>query len=187
MTHLGYPAYFMVILGVWKVLGGVVVVAPRLPRLKEWAYAGMLFDLTGAAASHAAVGDPVAKIATPLILMGIVAASWALRPGSRKLSIGFESGIVCSASTPTPTPRHRALFQCRRPVRLDYCGSLAKRVANGSPSPMRIRRRRNGCSDFSPRPRFGCPANNARQKASDCEIFTPSAAMAAISHSRAIL
>src|SRR6266851_1122968 len=84
MTHLGYPAYFVTILGVWKVLGGIAVLAPRLPRLKEWAYAGMLFDLTGASASHAAVGDPAAKIATPLIILAIVAASWALRPESRK-------------------------------------------------------------------------------------------------------
>jgi uncharacterized membrane protein YphA (DoxX/SURF4 family) len=85
MTHLGYPVYFMVILGVWKVLGGVAVLLPRLPRVKEWAYAGMLFDLSGAAASHAAVEDPVGKIVTPLVLLGIVAASWALRPASRKL------------------------------------------------------------------------------------------------------
>jgi uncharacterized membrane protein YphA (DoxX/SURF4 family) len=85
MTHLGYPAYFASILGVWKVLGGVAVLAPRLPRLKEWAYAGMVFDLTGAAASHAASGDPVTKIATPLAILVIVIASWALRPESRKL------------------------------------------------------------------------------------------------------
>jgi uncharacterized membrane protein YphA (DoxX/SURF4 family) len=85
MTHLGYPAYFVLILGVWKVLGGVAVLVPRFPRLKEWAYAGMLFDLTGATASHAAIGDPVDKIVTPIILLGIVAASWALRPDSRKL------------------------------------------------------------------------------------------------------
>jgi uncharacterized membrane protein YphA (DoxX/SURF4 family) len=85
MRHLGYPDYFMVILGVWKILGGLVVLAPGLPRLKEWAYAGMLFDLSGAAASHASVGDPVMKIATPLIILGVVMASWALRPESRKL------------------------------------------------------------------------------------------------------
>ncbi len=85
MTLLGYPAYFVIILGVWKVLGGIAVLVPGVPRLKEWAYAGMFFDLTGAAASHAAVGDPAAKIATPLILVVIVAASWALRPESRKL------------------------------------------------------------------------------------------------------
>ena len=85
MTHLGYPSYFMVILGVWKVLGGMVVLLPRLPRLKEWAYAGMLFDLSGASASHASVGDPAAKIATPLIILCIVLTSWALRPESRRL------------------------------------------------------------------------------------------------------
>jgi uncharacterized membrane protein YphA (DoxX/SURF4 family) len=85
MAHLGYPAYFVTILGVWKVLGGVAVLAPRLPRLKEWAYAGMLFDLTGAAASHAAVGDAAGRIVAPLIISGIVAASWALRPESRRL------------------------------------------------------------------------------------------------------
>jgi uncharacterized membrane protein YphA (DoxX/SURF4 family) len=85
MTHLGYPIYFMVILGVWKVLGGIAVLIPRIPLLKEWAYAGMFFDLSGAAASHASVGDPAAKIATPLLLLGIVIGSWALRPQSGKL------------------------------------------------------------------------------------------------------
>ena len=83
--HLGYPVYLLTILGVWKVLGTLAVLAPGVPRLKEWAYAGMLFDLTGAAASHAAVGDPVGNVATPLIILGIVMASWALRPESRKL------------------------------------------------------------------------------------------------------
>jgi len=85
MTQLGYPGYFVVILGVWKFLGGVAVLLPRTPMLKEWAYAGMFFDLTGASASHAAVGDPAAKIATPLVILGVVAVSWALRPDSRKV------------------------------------------------------------------------------------------------------
>ena len=88
MTHLGYPPYFMVILGVWKILGGIAVLTPRLPLVKEWAYAGMLFDLTGASASHASVGDPAIKIATPLIILCIVIASWALRPSSRKPGTG---------------------------------------------------------------------------------------------------
>jgi uncharacterized membrane protein YphA (DoxX/SURF4 family) len=86
MAELGYPDYVVTILGVWKVLGAIAVLAPGLSRLKEWAYAGMFFDLSGAAASHAAVGDPVAKIVTPLIILGIVIASWALRPESRKLN-----------------------------------------------------------------------------------------------------
>jgi uncharacterized membrane protein YphA (DoxX/SURF4 family) len=86
MTHLGYPPYFASILGVWKILGALALLAPGLPRVKEWAYAGIVFDLTGAAVSHAAVGDPAAKVITPLILLAIAAASWMLRPQSRKLS-----------------------------------------------------------------------------------------------------
>jgi hypothetical protein len=80
---LGYPAYLVTILGVWKVLSVPALLAPRLPRLKEWAYAGIFFDLTGAAASHAFSGESPAKIATPLVLLLIAAASWALRPPSR--------------------------------------------------------------------------------------------------------
>ncbi|HEV8548257.1 MAG TPA: DoxX family protein [Polyangiaceae bacterium] len=82
MAHLGYPAYFMLILGTWKVLGAIAVVAPGFPRLKEWAYAGMAFDLSGAALSHAAVGDPAAKVVLPLVILGLVAASSALRPAA---------------------------------------------------------------------------------------------------------
>jgi uncharacterized membrane protein YphA (DoxX/SURF4 family) len=85
LAHLGYPAYVAVLLGVWKLLGAAVVAAPRLPRLKEWAYAGMVFDLTGAAFSHAASGDPAGKVITPLVVLAIVAASWALRPARRTL------------------------------------------------------------------------------------------------------
>jgi hypothetical protein len=82
MSHLGYPSYFMLILGAWKVLGALALVAPRFPRLKEWAYAGIAFDLTGAALSHAAVGDGAAKVIVPLVLFGLVATSWALRAPS---------------------------------------------------------------------------------------------------------
>jgi hypothetical protein len=85
MTHLGYPAYFMLILGAWKLLGGGVILLPGLPLLKEWAYAGMIFDLTGASASHVASGDDVRHILTPLVLAALVVASWALRPGNRRL------------------------------------------------------------------------------------------------------
>ena len=82
---LGYPLYFVTILGVWKLLGGIAVLAPRLPRLKEWAYAGAIFDLTGAVFSHAATGDDARHIVTPLIFAGVAVASWALRPASRVL------------------------------------------------------------------------------------------------------
>ncbi len=86
MAHLGYPAYFLTILGTWKVLGALAILWPGLPRLKEWAYAGMVFDLTGAAASHLASGDGVDKVIAPAVLLGLVAVSWALRPKSRMLA-----------------------------------------------------------------------------------------------------
>ena len=85
VAHLGYPSYFLTILGTWKILGAIVVLSPRLPRLKEWAYAGMIFDLTGAAASRASLGDPIAMVVVPLVISGVVIASWALRPEGRRL------------------------------------------------------------------------------------------------------
>jgi uncharacterized membrane protein YphA (DoxX/SURF4 family) len=85
LAELGYPAYFITILGVWKVLGGLAILAPGFPRLKEWAYAGIAFDLTGAAFSHVAVGHPPAKVAVPLAFLAVAATSWALRPSSRTL------------------------------------------------------------------------------------------------------
>src|SRR5262249_19893115 len=85
MAHLGYPLYFAAILGAWKLLGAIAIAAPGLPRLKEWAYAGFVFDLSAAAASRAAVGDGAADVAAPLVFLGLVLASWALRPSSRKL------------------------------------------------------------------------------------------------------
>jgi uncharacterized membrane protein YphA (DoxX/SURF4 family) len=88
LAHLGYPAYFATIIGVWKVLGGVAVLAPRFPRLKEWAYAGILFDLTGAAVSHAVTGDEAPKVLVPLVMAGLALTSWSLRPQSRKLGVG---------------------------------------------------------------------------------------------------
>jgi len=86
MAHLGYPPYFLTIFGAWKVLGAIAVLLPRSPRLKEWAYAGMIFDLTGAAASRAALGDRAVMILVPLLIAGVVTASWALRPAARRLA-----------------------------------------------------------------------------------------------------
>jgi uncharacterized membrane protein YphA (DoxX/SURF4 family) len=86
MAHLGYPLYLAALLGAWKLAGAAAIVAPGLPRLKEWAYAGMFFDLSGAAVSHAARGDGARAIATPLVLLALVMASWALRPQSRTLA-----------------------------------------------------------------------------------------------------
>ena len=80
LLHLGYPAYFGMILGSWELLGSIAIIVPGLPRLKEWTYAGMFFTLTGAALSHAAAGDPVGHILAPLTLLVTVLTSWALQP-----------------------------------------------------------------------------------------------------------
>lgn len=85
MVHLGYPVYFVTIIGCWKVLGTIALLAPRFPRLKEWAYAGIFFNMTGAAASHVACNDAGWHVIVTLTFAGIAMASWALRPDSRSL------------------------------------------------------------------------------------------------------
>ena len=85
LAQLGYPSYLLVILGVWKVAGGLVVLAPGLPRLKEWAYAGAVFDLTGAAASHLARGNAAFHVIVPIALTIVALVSWATRPARRRL------------------------------------------------------------------------------------------------------
>jgi DoxX-like protein len=91
ITHLGYPVYVLTILGTWKVLGGITLFAPGLPRLKEWAYAGIFFELTGAAASLVEHGDDARELIAPLVLAGLALASWALRPPSRALEVPFPA------------------------------------------------------------------------------------------------
>lgn len=83
MVRLGYPAYFSTLLGAFKIAGALTVALPGLPRLKEWAYAGMAFDLTGAALSRAAIEDHAATIAAPLLVLLVVLVSWRTRPASR--------------------------------------------------------------------------------------------------------
>jgi hypothetical protein len=97
MAELGYPAYFVTILGIAKLLGGTAILAPRFPRLKEWAYAGIAFDLLGASASHAAVGHPAAKVVVPLVLCGIAAASWALLPERERWATGPDGALAAGA------------------------------------------------------------------------------------------
>ena len=80
LAHLGYPAVLTSILGVWQLLGVAAILAPGLARLKEWAYAGMFFTLTGAATSHASAGDSIGHIAFPLVLLGLVVLSYVLKP-----------------------------------------------------------------------------------------------------------
>lgn len=91
---LHYPPYFVTILGFWKLLGAIAILVPGFPRLKEWAYAGIFFDLTGAAASCAAVGGYGAygfHIIAPLLLAVIAVASWGLRPESRRIGTLFPA------------------------------------------------------------------------------------------------
>jgi uncharacterized membrane protein YphA (DoxX/SURF4 family) len=82
---LGYPTYLLHLIGVAKVLAAITILLPKFPRLKEWAYAGIAIDLIGAAYSHAANGDAVADIMTPLVMFGIAMGSWYLRPADRRL------------------------------------------------------------------------------------------------------
>jgi hypothetical protein len=86
MSHLGYPSYFMTILGTWKLLGAVTVGAPGLATVKEWAYAGMIFDVTGAGASRAAAHDGVVMVVVPRRVGVVVGGSGATRPSSRRAS-----------------------------------------------------------------------------------------------------
>ncbi len=86
LIHLGYPPYFGPILGVWKILGGVALLAPRRPLLKEWAYAGMFIDYSSATISHLAMADGVAAALGPLLSAAFLIGSWYLRPPSRRLA-----------------------------------------------------------------------------------------------------
>jgi hypothetical protein len=79
VVDLGYPEYFLVILGIWKVLGAAALLSPRWPRLREWAYAGAFFNYTGAVASHIAVGDEFSTWVGPAGYAAILMVSWALR------------------------------------------------------------------------------------------------------------
>jgi len=85
LLHLGYPAYFSVILGVGKVLAAIAIIIPRYPRLKEWAYAGLVFQFIGAITSHISVGASALMLIAPLIFISLVIASWLLRTPSRRI------------------------------------------------------------------------------------------------------
>ena len=85
LKKLGYPEYLALILGFWKICGVIVIVVPGLGLLKEWAYAGFFFDLTGASVSHVMVQDDLAKVIIPLVILAIGGCSWLLRPDSRRI------------------------------------------------------------------------------------------------------
>lgn len=83
-VDLGYPVYFLTLLGVWKLLGVLAVLVPKYPVVKEWAYAGFFFAMSGAMYSHIASGNPVTDLAPPLLLLILTVVSWYYRPASRK-------------------------------------------------------------------------------------------------------
>src|SRR5262249_56414645 len=83
--QLGYPVYFVMILGFWKLLGSLALVIPGLPRVKEWAYAGIFFNMTGAAVSHVVCHDAAWHVIVTLGLAALAVASWGLRPYGRTL------------------------------------------------------------------------------------------------------
>jgi uncharacterized membrane protein YphA (DoxX/SURF4 family) len=85
ITHLGYPVYFLTLLGIWKILGSTAVLVPRFRLLKEWAYAGFFFAMTGAIFSHLVSGSPMSEIAPSLLLLVLTLVSWFFRRADRKI------------------------------------------------------------------------------------------------------
>lgn len=85
LRHLGYPMYFMSIIGAWKILGVVAILVPRFTVLKEWAYAGFFFVMSGAVVSHLVMGDTIKDMAPALSLLILTALSWYFRPADRKI------------------------------------------------------------------------------------------------------
>lgn len=85
MSHLGYPLYFMTILGVWKIAGVITLLMPTYPLLKEWAYAGFFFAMSGAVISHLACGDGAIDFFGPILLLILTVISWYFRPADRKI------------------------------------------------------------------------------------------------------
>lgn len=85
IIHLGYPKYFMSILGPWKILGAIAILIPKFQLLKEWAYAGLFFAMSGAVVSHIVSGDGVSQYIAPLIFAVLTLVSWYFRPADRKI------------------------------------------------------------------------------------------------------
>ena len=86
IAHVGYPSYFMYIIGVWKILGVIAILVPKFKLLKEWAYAGFFFLMSGALISHLVLGDSGKAILGPLFQTIFVVLSWYFRPADRKIN-----------------------------------------------------------------------------------------------------
>ena len=87
---LGYPNYFISIIGIWKVLGIIAILIPGFKLLKEWAYAGIFFEMSGAVISHIASNDVSLQIIAPIVLAVFTVLSWYLRPADRKIIIADQ-------------------------------------------------------------------------------------------------
>jgi hypothetical protein len=85
IKYLGYPVYFLTILGIWKILGTVALLIPKYPLLKEWAYAGFFFTMSGAIFSHLALGDPMSDLFPSVLLLVLTVISWYFRPSNRRV------------------------------------------------------------------------------------------------------
>ena len=106
MARLGYPPYFLTILGTAKIFGVIALLSPGRPLLKEWAYAGFTFDLIGATASHAFTGDPFAESVRPAIVLAVCATSYLLRPEARRLPVSPTFGRTAVAARASGAPNH---------------------------------------------------------------------------------
>ncbi len=89
MQHLGYPLYLLPLLGIWKILGVVAVLVPKWAVLKEWAYAGFFFAMSGALISHIIAGDGAREFFGPSLLLVLIFVSWRFRPEERKTRIAL--------------------------------------------------------------------------------------------------
>lgn len=87
IKQLGYPQYLLSILGVWKIFGVIAILIPKSPLLKEWAYAGFFFAMSGAAISHFVVSKSLIDALPSLILLIVIFLSWYFRPVERKLNL----------------------------------------------------------------------------------------------------
>lgn len=85
ITQLGYPLHLLTLLGVWKILGVIAILVPKFPLLKEWAYAGFFFAMSGAIVAHLAVGDEAKEFFGPSLLLVLTVVSWYFRPADRKV------------------------------------------------------------------------------------------------------
>ena len=85
VTHLGYPIYLLTILGTWKILGTIAVLIPKFPLVKEWAYAGFFFIMSGAIFSHIAVNDSFTELIPSSLLLVLTVVSWHFRPANRRI------------------------------------------------------------------------------------------------------